>query len=133
MFAADAPARLVAIFDWDLPPSATRSLISGTCCRATQPTDGPAPLAAIASLTHGEGFPSPDDVIARYEAQTGFAVDDVAWYEALAHWRLAVILEGSYRRLLAGSTDDACLSEMSSVVPELAEENPMCRLSQARP
>ena len=122
MYAATAPARLVAIVDWELasigdPLADVGYLLSSYA----EPGEDPGVLSAIASLTQREGFPARARLAARYEAATGLRVDGIAWYQALAHWKLAVILEGSYRRLLAGSTDDPWLRGMREAVPELAE------------
>ena len=41
---------------------------------------------------------------------------------ALALWKGAIFLEGNYRRLLAGSTDDPYYRGLDAGVPELLEE-----------
>jgi aminoglycoside phosphotransferase (APT) family kinase protein len=46
---------------------------------------------------------------------------DVRWYQALALWKAAIFLEGSYRRLLAGTTDDPFFALLDVGVPKLAE------------
>jgi hypothetical protein len=38
----------------------------------------------------------------------------------LASWKLAILLEGSYARHLAGATDDPFFAELERGVPELA-------------
>ena len=39
----------------------------------------------------------------------------------LALWKSAVFLEGSYKRRLAGTTDDAFFEQLETGVPSLAE------------
>ena len=46
--------------------------------------------------------------------------EDVPWYYTLALWKSAVFLEGSYKRLLAGTTDDPFFKLLDRGVPELA-------------
>jgi hypothetical protein len=46
---------------------------------------------------------------------------DVGWYTALALWKAAIFLEGSYRRLLAGTTDDPFFTLLGEGVPKLAQ------------
>ncbi len=46
---------------------------------------------------------------------------DVRWYSTLALWKSAIFLEGSYRRLLAGTTDDPFFQLLDTGVPDLAE------------
>ena len=46
---------------------------------------------------------------------------DLSWYQTLALWKSAVFLEGNYKRLLAGTTDDPWYKLLEQAVPELAE------------
>jgi hypothetical protein len=46
---------------------------------------------------------------------------DLRWYQTLALWKSAVFLEGSYKRLLAGTTDDHFFRLLEEGVPELTE------------
>ena len=46
---------------------------------------------------------------------------DVAWYTTLALWKSAIFLEGSYKRRLAGTTDDPFFDRLKDGVPEIAE------------
>ena len=43
------------------------------------------------------------------------------WYATLALWKAAIFLEGSYKRLLAGTTDDPFFQLLDTGVPDLAE------------
>ena len=60
------------------------------------------------------------ELIARYEASSGRSMSDVRWYQTLALWKSAVFLEGSYKRLLAGTTDDPFFKMLDEGVPEIA-------------
>ena len=44
---------------------------------------------------------------------------DITFYSVLAVWKLAVLLEGSYARHLAGVTDDPFFAELEEGVPAL--------------
>jgi hypothetical protein len=46
-------------------------------------------------------------------------MDHVAFYVALAIWKLAILLEGSYSRHLAGTTDDPFFALLGEGVPAL--------------
>jgi aminoglycoside phosphotransferase (APT) family kinase protein len=48
------------------------------------------------------GFPSRDDLIARYAAKTGRDVSGLAFYRAFNSWKTACILHGVYARYMAG-------------------------------
>ena len=48
-------------------------------------------------------------------------MSDLRWYTTLAFWKSAIFLEGSYKRRLAGTTDDAFFDGLKDGVPEIAE------------
>jgi len=52
---------------------------------------------------------------------SGRSMRDVRWYMTLALWKSAIFLEGSYKRRLAGTTEDAFFDKLEHGVPELAE------------
>ncbi len=122
MMAPGAPARLVAIFDWELAtigdPLADLGYLTATYA---EPGDADkTPLFALNSVTTREGFPTRDDLIARYEERSGRSMSSVRWYQTLAMWKSAVFLEGSYKRLLAGTTDDPFFKMLDEGVPAIA-------------
>jgi len=121
MFAPGAPARLCAIFDWELAtigdPLADVGYLTATYA---QPGDPDTNFTRFAVTTQG-GFPARAELIARYEERSGRSMSNVAWYATLALWKAAVFLEGSYKRLLAGTTDDPFFKLLDRGVPALAE------------
>jgi aminoglycoside phosphotransferase (APT) family kinase protein len=121
MFAPGAPARLVAIFDWELAtigdPLADVGYLTATYAA---PGDPETTLFALNRVTTYEGFPSREDLIARYEERSGRSMSNVRWYQTLALWKSAVFLEGSYKRLLAGTTDDPFFKLLDEGVPQIA-------------
>jgi aminoglycoside phosphotransferase (APT) family kinase protein len=122
MFAPGAPARLVAIFDWELAtigdPLADVGYLAATWA---QPGDPENTLLALGAVTRRPGFPSRQELVARYEERGGRAMSDIRWYMTLALWKSAVFLEGSYKRRLAGTTEDAFFDRLERGVPEIAE------------
>jgi aminoglycoside phosphotransferase (APT) family kinase protein len=120
MFGRGAPARLLSIFDWELAtigdPLADLGYFTATWA---EPGDEGS-LFALGVVTVRDGFPDRRELIARYEARSGRSMADVNWYAALACWKSAVFLEGSYKRLLAGTTDDPFFELLDEGVPELA-------------
>jgi aminoglycoside phosphotransferase (APT) family kinase protein len=119
MFAPQAPPRLVAIFDWELAtigdPLADVGYLVATWAEPGEDNE------LFGGVTSEGGFPSRDELIARYEERSGRSMSDVRWYTTLALWKAAVFLEGSYKRRLAGTTDDAFFDMLESGVPMLAE------------
>ena len=122
MFAPGAPARLNAIFDWELAtigdPLADVGYLLATWA---EPGDPDSTLFSLGAVTRRPGFPSRAELVARYEQRSGRSMGDVRWYTTLALWKAAVFLEGSYKRRLAGTTEDAFFDLLAEGVPQLAE------------
>jgi aminoglycoside phosphotransferase (APT) family kinase protein len=120
MFAAGP--RLVAIFDWELAtigdPLADVGYLVATWTQGDDPEDA---LRGLGAVTREPGFPTRDELVARYEERSGRSMSDVRWYMTLALWKSAVFLEGSYKRRLAGTTEDAFFDRLEHGVPEIAE------------
>jgi len=60
-------------------------------------------------------------VLERYLASADRDVRDIGWYIALSGWKIAIIMEGSYRRFLGGVTDHPKFAQLEHVVPGLAK------------
>jgi len=123
MLANDAPARLVAIFDWELStigdPLADLGYLTITWSQADDAPDQM--FVALSAVTRREGFPTRDELIQLYEERTGRSMSDLRWYQTLALWKAAVFMEGNYKRFIAGTTDDPYLKLFDEGVPRLAE------------
>lgn len=111
----DPGTRLVAILDWEMAAIGDPLADLGWMLSFWQ-SDGAVDLAGA---TNAPGFTPRDELIARYEERTGRATNSIGWYEVLAVWKLAILLEGSYARHLAGMTDDPFFAEMEHAVPAL--------------
>jgi len=122
MFAKEPPARLVAIFDWELATIGDPLADVGYLTIAWSQRDAlKDTMFDRLTVTHAEGFPSRDELVAQYEEATGRSMSDLRWYQALALWKAAVFMEGNYKRSLAGTTDDPYLALFDEGVPQLAE------------
>ncbi len=120
MFAAGAPARLIAIFDWEMATIGDPLADVGyMMIHWTRPGDeiGRFNLQNVTSL---EGFPSRQELIGRYEERSGRSMQALSWYVTLALWKAVVFMEGNYKRAVAGSTDDPYLRTFGEGVLELA-------------
>ncbi len=58
----------------------------------------------VSSAARARGFVTRDEVVDRYAARTGRAVSHLGFYEALACFKLAVVLEGIHYRHVHGQT-----------------------------
>ncbi len=121
MLAASAPARLLAIFDWELAtigdPLADVGYLCALWSERDDPDLGPFELSRV---TRRPGFPTRDELVARYEAASGREVTEIGWYRVLALWKATIFMEGNYRRALAGTTDDPWLQGFGDGVAALA-------------
>ena len=63
---------------------------------------GPAGRGAAISPASAGGFPTRDELVARYESLTGRDASGIAYYRAFQYWRLAAIVEGVLARYLKG-------------------------------
>jgi aminoglycoside phosphotransferase (APT) family kinase protein len=121
MFAYGAPARLVAIFDWEMATIGDPLADLGyLCTHWIETADPPRGMFELQSVTRREGFPSREELIAAYEERSGRSMRDIRWYMTLAIWKAIVFMEGNYKRAVAGATDDPYLKTFGDGVLELA-------------
>jgi aminoglycoside phosphotransferase (APT) family kinase protein len=122
MYAAQAPARLTAVLDWEMATIGDPLADIGYLCMMWSEQDDPDEglRAALGNVTRAEGFQTREQLIARYEERSGRSVGDIRWYVTLALWKSVVFMEGNYKRAVAGSTDDPYLHAFGDGVLELA-------------
>ncbi len=124
MVGDDAPAHLVAVFDWELAtigdPLADLGYLTVTWVAPDDPGD--TMFSALSAVTRQAGFPTRDELIGRYEQRSGRSMHALHWYQALALWKAAVFMEGNYKRFLAGNSDDSFMAVFDEGVPALAEK-----------
>jgi len=121
MFAADAPAHLCAVFDWEMATIGDPLADIGYMCATwSEAGDPPVGRFELGRVTRAEGFPTRAELIARYEERSGREVRDLPWYTTLALWKSVVFMEGNYRRAIEGRTDDPYLKSFGEGVTELA-------------
>jgi aminoglycoside phosphotransferase (APT) family kinase protein len=121
MFAAPAPAQLVAIFDWEMATIGDPLADLGYMVMQWAQPDDPPSKFNLHTVTRLEGFPTRDELVRRYEARSGRSMSALNWYVTLALWKAVVFMEGNYKRALAGSTDDPYLKSFGEGVLEIAQ------------
>ncbi|MGH2731296.1 MAG: phosphotransferase family protein [Actinomycetota bacterium] len=122
MFAPAAPPRLMAILDWEMstfgdPLADLGYMISFWREPGDERDEFFGDLRGVTELP---GFQTRAELIDGYASKTGLNVERLEWYVVLAIWKLAILLEGSYARHLAGMTDDPFFARMKEGVPYLA-------------
>ncbi|ADB49268.1 phosphotransferase family protein [Conexibacter woesei] len=123
LFAPESPARLAGILDWEMAtigdPLADVGYLLATYARPGEPWN---PMLALSEATRAPGFPETGELRDRYEQRSGRSTAGLVFYEVLALWKAAIFLEVSYRRHLAGTTDDPFFARLDEGVPLLARE-----------
>jgi aminoglycoside phosphotransferase (APT) family kinase protein len=124
IFAADAPAQLVSVLDWEMATIGDPLADLGYLCMMW--TEGGDPKGGmreyLGGVTRREGFPTRAELIVLYEQRSGRSMQDIRWYTTLALWKSVVFMEGNYKRAIAGTTDDPYLKQFGDGVVELAKQ-----------
>jgi aminoglycoside phosphotransferase (APT) family kinase protein len=110
-------AQVAAVLDWEMATVGDPRADLGYLLSFWPEPGATHPLAAL--VTAGQGFPTRDELVATWEQATGRAAGDLTWFVTLAVWKLAVLLEASYHRHLAGTTDDPFFATLDQGVPAL--------------
>ena len=123
MVGRDDPSRILAVLDWEMGAIGDpRADVGYLLATYSEPGGPPSPLGT-SPVTALEGFPSRAELVERYEAGSGRAVEPLGWFEALALWKAAVFCEAIYGRFLRGElgAEDERAARFEEGVPFLAE------------
>ncbi len=94
-----------AVLDWELCTLGDRRADLGLMLVYWVGPDDDVDLG-LPAATMLPGFPTRDELLARYVERTGLDVSEVGWFEAFGYWKLAVILQGVLVRYRAGAMGD---------------------------
>jgi aminoglycoside phosphotransferase (APT) family kinase protein len=97
------PATIVGVLDWEMSTLGDTLTDLGILCSFWD-HQGEFHNPITAGATALPGFPTRDEVVARYAALRGIDVADLDWYLVFADFKIAVILEGIHARYLQGHT-----------------------------
>ena len=111
-FLPGLPDRVVSVFDWDQATLGDPFADLGTLLNYwPDPGDTPDDQALTVPGLAEIGLPGRVEVVDRYAVRTGADVSDLAWYEAFACWKTAVVCQQLWQRYVRGeSTDDRMAS-----------------------
>jgi aminoglycoside phosphotransferase (APT) family kinase protein len=119
IFAKESPAKLVAVVDWEMAALGDPMIDLGWLLYFWRDPGDPSFGLTVSSVSDQEGFPRRAELLQRYGRRHD--VHDIAWYTALAGWKIAIIMEASYARFRAGITDHPMFAQLEQGVPALAE------------
>lgn len=121
IFDPGPPTEVQAILDWEMATLGDPMTDVGYLAATWLVDDSPELLLGISSATSNPNFPPLDDLLDRYAAGSGRSLEHLPWYRCMAIWKLAIVLEGSRKRHLAGTTDDPFFASLEDGIPRLAK------------
>jgi aminoglycoside phosphotransferase (APT) family kinase protein len=109
MFANDLPARLVSVIDWELATIGDPLIDLGWLLirwfeAGEIPPEGPEARGLLTALP---GMPTRAELAQRYADGTGRSLEHLDYYQVLAQFKLAVIMEARSSRTGPTPDDDA--------------------------
>ena len=123
MILADS-GEVAAVVDWELCTLGDPLADVGTLM-AYWPERGHEAIALGLPAVLAPGFPTREEVAARYAEVSGRDLSELDFFTALGYWKLAIILEGVYARYTAGGYGEAGsaagFEEFARLVERLAE------------
>jgi aminoglycoside phosphotransferase (APT) family kinase protein len=119
MLAADEPARVVAVLDWEMCTVGDPLVDFGLllCYWTLQGTGENKSLRAV---TTGPGWLSREEMISRYQESTGRDLSLIVFYETFARFKVAVIIQQIYFRFVRGQTSDERFRNLDRLVRQVA-------------
>jgi aminoglycoside phosphotransferase (APT) family kinase protein len=121
MFAPTVPAELVAVVDWEQSTIGDPLVDLGWMVGLWVEPGERATLAGGSPFAADAAVPTRRDLVDRYASTTGRDPSNIVFYCALGLFKLACVMEGSYARYRAGTSDDATFAALDAGVPALAQ------------
>jgi aminoglycoside phosphotransferase (APT) family kinase protein len=114
--------RPLALLDWEMSTIGDPLADFGWMLTYwSEASDSDARRGVVSSMDPAPGYLTRREMVELYEQKSGRAIDSIAFYEAFALFKLAIILEGSYARHLSGQADDPIFATYDVRVPAIAE------------
>jgi aminoglycoside phosphotransferase (APT) family kinase protein len=114
------PARVAAVLDWELSTLGDPLTDLGLLLFYWREPGEDKP-ALTPAVTRSPGFPGRAHLVERYARRTGARLDDMAFYEAFAYFKFAVIAQGIAARVAAGSMAGQDFGNLDEEVTKIAE------------
>jgi aminoglycoside phosphotransferase (APT) family kinase protein len=120
MFAPRVPVELVAVVDWEQSTIGDSLVDLGWMIGLWVDPDEQAGAIAVSPFADQVDVPSRRELVERYADATNRDLSHFAFYCVLGLFKLACVMEGSYARFKAGTSDDAYFAALEQGVPALA-------------
>jgi aminoglycoside phosphotransferase (APT) family kinase protein len=121
MFAPSRPATVAAIVDWEQSTIGDPLMDLGWFLGLWAHVDEQAAAVAPGEtwVTQLDGMPKRSEILAHYAERSGRDVSAIGFYQALALFKLAVVLEGGYAKLRRGESQNPHHADFEWMVPQL--------------
>jgi aminoglycoside phosphotransferase (APT) family kinase protein len=116
MYRHGAPARLAAIVDWEMTTIGDPLLDLGWVTNGW-PRDDEDP--SDRGYVPMQGMPLHRELLAHYTKVSGRPTDDIEYYEILAGFKLAIVLEAQYARFKQGGADNPKIEAFGPITVDL--------------
>jgi aminoglycoside phosphotransferase (APT) family kinase protein len=120
MLDAADPARLVAVFDWEMSALGDPLVDLGILLAYWVPSAPPGQQDALTTVTSRAGWFTREEVVDRYEQRSGRDLSRLAYFEVFALFKIAVVVQQIYYRFVKGQTDDPRFAAFGERVSYLA-------------
>jgi aminoglycoside phosphotransferase (APT) family kinase protein len=118
VYDVEDPGAIRAVLDWELSTLGDPLSDLGLLMLFWR-DDGEAQFSLIPGVTHLAGFPDRGAMLARYATASGADLSDMAFYQAFAHFKFAVITQGVSARSSAGAMGGQDFGGLDAEVLEL--------------
>jgi aminoglycoside phosphotransferase (APT) family kinase protein len=120
MLSAHRLDEIVAVFDWEMAALGDPLVDLGILLAYWTPTAPPHQQDALTTVTARPGWFTRDEVIERYAARSGRDLSSLRYFEILALFKIAVVIQQIYYRFVRGQTDDQRFASFGERVVYLA-------------
>jgi aminoglycoside phosphotransferase (APT) family kinase protein len=120
MFAPRLPVELVAVVDWEQSTIGDPLVDVGWMLGLWTDPEDRGFLGGVSPLAGTTNPPTRAELAQRYTERSGRDLEHLAFYCVLGLFKLACVMEGSYARFTAGTSDDAYFASLAEGVPALA-------------
>lgn len=122
------PSRVAAVLDWELSTLGDPLTDLGLLLFYWR-EPGEDERMLIPAVTRSPGFPRRAHLAERYSLRTGAQLNDIAFYEAFAHFKFSIIAQGIASRVAVGAMAGQDFGNLDEEVLKIAEEG-LIRLEQ---
>jgi aminoglycoside phosphotransferase (APT) family kinase protein len=120
MLAPRLPVELVAVVDWEQSTIGDPLVDLGWVLGLWAEPGDAASLAGVTPFAGRADVPTRHELLERYADGTDRELEHVKYYCVLGLFKLACVMEGSFARFRAGTSDDAYFASLERGVPALA-------------